>query len=130
MRAMQVLIGEALGPVPEIREMFAEHSRAYREKVQEALEEGIVEGLIRSDVDPAAEAVAFVGTLRGVVGQWMAAPNGFVPSWLGSIPLTGHSTHRHFPFKVSDDAPRSSDGGRVTRPPGDGHSAAAPTRDL
>ena len=55
----------------------AEHSRAYREKLEEVLEEGIVEGLIRSDIDPAAEAVAFVGTLRGVVGQWMAAPHGF-----------------------------------------------------
>lgn len=74
-RAMQVLIGEALGPVPEIREVFAEHSRAYRRSVQEVLEQGIALGLIRSDLDPAAEAVGFVATLRGLVGQWMADPN-------------------------------------------------------
>ena len=76
-RAMQILIGEALGPVPEIREVFAEHSRAYRKSVQVVLEQGIAEGLIRSDLDPAAEAVAFIATLRGLVGQWMADPDGF-----------------------------------------------------
>ena len=76
-RALQVLIGEALGPVPEIREVFAEHTESYRRSVQEVLERGIAEGLIRSDLDPAAEAVAFVATLRGLVGQWMASPNSF-----------------------------------------------------
>ena len=74
-RALQILTGEALGPVPEIREVFAEYSRAYRRSVQEVLEQGIAEGLIRSDLDPAAEAVVFIATLRGLVGQWMADPN-------------------------------------------------------
>jgi len=72
MRALYVLMGEALGPVAEINEVFAELNKGFRLTTRRLIEEGMESGEIRSDLDPDAEAGLFVGMLRGVALQWMA----------------------------------------------------------
>jgi AcrR family transcriptional regulator len=75
--AMYVLIGEALGPLQEIRGEMAEADHKFRMAVQKLIEEGMRTGEIRSDVDPPAYAALFVGTLRGLVVQHLMKPPAF-----------------------------------------------------
>lgn len=75
--AMYVLIGEALGPLPEIRGEMAEADHKFRMAVQKLVEEGMRTGEIRDDVDPPAYAALFVGTLRGLVMQHLMKPPAF-----------------------------------------------------
>ncbi len=77
MRALYVLMGEALGPVSEINEVFAELNRGFRMNAVRVIEEGMERGEIRPDLDPDAEAGLFVGMLRGIALQWMADPGCF-----------------------------------------------------
>jgi AcrR family transcriptional regulator len=75
--AMYVLIGEALGPLREIRGEMAEADHKFRMVAQKLIEEGMRTGEIRSDVDPAAYAALVVGTLRGLVMQHLMKPPAF-----------------------------------------------------
>lgn len=75
--AMYVLIGEALGPLREIRGEMAEADETFRKAARRLVEEGMQSGEIRSDVDPAAYAALFVGTLRGLVVQHLMKPRAF-----------------------------------------------------
>lgn len=77
MRTLYVLMGEALGPVPEIKGVFAELNAGFRLKARRSIEEAVARGEIREDLDPEAEAGLFVGLLRGVAFQWMADPGCF-----------------------------------------------------
>jgi AcrR family transcriptional regulator len=77
MRALYVVMGEALGPVPEINEVCADLNRGFRRSAGAWIREGVDAGEIRSDLDPDAEAAVFVGMLRGVATQWMAEPRCF-----------------------------------------------------
>jgi AcrR family transcriptional regulator len=77
MRALYALMGEALGPVAEINEVFAELNRGFRHSAGTWIREGMEAEQIRSDLDPDAEAAVFVGMLRGVAAQWMADPRCF-----------------------------------------------------
>ena len=77
MRALYVLMGEALGPVAEINEVFAELNRGFRLSARTWIREGMDAEEVRSDLDPDAEAAVFVGMLRGVATQWMAEPRCF-----------------------------------------------------
>lgn len=72
MRALYVLMGEALGPVAEINPVFVELNRSFRSAARSRIQAGIDAGEIRRDVDPEAEAAAFIGMLRGVAMQWVA----------------------------------------------------------
>ncbi len=72
MRALYVVMGEALGPVAEINDAFVELNHRFRVAARSWIEAGIGIGEIRSDIDPNVEAVVFVGMLRGVGMQWMA----------------------------------------------------------
>jgi hypothetical protein len=77
MRTLYVLMGEALGPVSEVGEVFTELNRGFRAQACRLIEEGVKRGEIRSDLDSDAEAGLFVGMLRGVALQWMADPGCF-----------------------------------------------------
>ncbi|MGO9454211.1 MAG: TetR/AcrR family transcriptional regulator [Candidatus Binataceae bacterium] len=77
LRALYVLMGEALGPVPEIRKVFAELNDRLRAVSEESIHVGIDEGQIRSDVDPVSEAAVCVALLRGVSMQWLVDPGCF-----------------------------------------------------
>lgn len=75
--AMYVLIGEALGPLQEIRGEMAEADHKFRMAAEKLIEEGMRTGEIRSDVNPPAYAALFVGTLRGLVVQHLMKPPAF-----------------------------------------------------
>ena len=77
MRAIYVLMGEALGPVAEVNEVFADLNRGFRLSARAWIREGMEAEEIRSDLDADAEAAVFVGMLRGVATQWMAEPRCF-----------------------------------------------------
>ena len=77
MRALYVLMGEALGPVSEIDEIFVELNRGFRQSTRELIQQGIDAGEIRGDLDPDAEAGLVIGMLRGVALQWIADPGCF-----------------------------------------------------
>ena len=74
LRVLYVLMGEALGPVPEMRGVFGDLDENFRKIATGWIEAGIATGEIRADVDAHVEAVAFVGTLRGIALQWLTAP--------------------------------------------------------
>lgn len=67
--ALFVLIGEALGAVPEIRKDITEADTNFRGAVRKLIEQGIEAGEIRRDVDADAQAAMIVGTLRGLAMQ-------------------------------------------------------------
>jgi AcrR family transcriptional regulator len=75
--AMYVLIGEALGPLREIRGEMAEADQKFRRSVQKLIEEGVRLGEIRRDVDSTSYSALFVGTLRGFVMQHLMKPHTF-----------------------------------------------------
>jgi AcrR family transcriptional regulator len=74
LRVLYVLMGEALGPVPEMRSVFGDLDQGFRQMAVGWIEAGIAAGEIRADVDPRLEAAIFVGTLRGVALQWLTSP--------------------------------------------------------
>jgi len=71
LRALYVLMGEAIGPVPEIRDVFAELNAGMRTLAEKCIRRGIEERQIRKDIDPAIEAATYVALLRGVAMQWL-----------------------------------------------------------
>lgn len=75
--AIYVLIGEALGPVPEIKPDLAEADEYFRASIQHRIEEGIRSGEIRREADPVAQAAMLVGMLRGLVIQNLLRPGAF-----------------------------------------------------
>ncbi len=74
MRAIYVLMGEALGPLSEINEIFVELNRDLRAVVADLIERGQRAGEIRSDIGVDTEAATYVALLRGIANQWMAEP--------------------------------------------------------
>jgi AcrR family transcriptional regulator len=73
--ALYVLIGEALGPVPEIRPDPARADENFRSSIQKHIEEGIRTGEIRATVDARTQAALILATLRGLVIQRILHPN-------------------------------------------------------
>jgi len=73
--ALYVLIGEALGPVPEIRPELAKADENFRRSIQKLIEEGIRTGEIRATVDAGTQAALILATLRGLVIQRILHPD-------------------------------------------------------
>jgi len=73
--ALYVLIGEALGPVPEIRPELAKADENFRRAIQKIIEDGIRSGEIRTTVDAATQAALILATLRGLVIQRILHPD-------------------------------------------------------
>jgi len=76
-RALYVLMGEALGPVAEVRPIFADLDDGFRAAVQEWLSQGIAAREIRADVEVVATAALVVASLRGAAMQWLMVPGCF-----------------------------------------------------
>ena len=74
LRALYVLMGEAFGPVPEMRPVFGDLDAGFRDVVARWIKAGIELGEVRRDVDPAIEAALYVGMLRGLALQWLTSP--------------------------------------------------------
>lgn len=89
LRFLYVLMGEALGPVPEMRPLVARANRQFRAAVARWIESGVRAGNVRDDVDPTVEAAVFVGMLRGVATQWITDHKSFdLATVRGSIQAT------------------------------------------
>lgn len=63
------------GEEPGLRSAFVDRDAIFRDHVAAAVAEGIEDGTIRADVDPAAAAFAIVGQLRGISLQLQLAPD-------------------------------------------------------
>ena len=77
LRALYVLMGEALGPVPEIRKVFAEINVSMRALVEGCIKRGIEDGTIHRKIDPVNEAATCVAMVRGIAMQWLIDPGCF-----------------------------------------------------
>jgi AcrR family transcriptional regulator len=74
-RAYYALLREADGAVPAVRDHIVQIHRDEREAITAWIADGQRTGSVRDDVDPRAEAVLFLGVLRGVTTQWLLDPN-------------------------------------------------------
>lgn len=83
LRALYVLMGEALGPVPEIRPILTAMNQDIRAAIENCIKRGIEDGQIRADADPVTEAAACVALLRGVSIQWLVDPKCFDLAMMG-----------------------------------------------
>jgi len=75
--AVYVLIGEALGSVPEIRKSMAAGDARFRNFILKHVAGGIAAREIRADSDPDALAAIIVGTIRGLAIQRLLSPSAF-----------------------------------------------------
>jgi len=73
-RVVYVMIGEAAGAPPEIKDALNAHHASLRGFVRDVLIEGIDRGEIRPDIDVEAEAAALVGMSRGIGTQALLDP--------------------------------------------------------
>ena len=73
-RALHVIIGEALGGMPQVHDQIVKVNRAFRRHVEGYIVHGIGTGTFRADLDPVATATIIVGLLRGVTMQALAEP--------------------------------------------------------
>ena len=76
-RTLYVLMGEALGAVPEVQPEIARLNRNARSHLAEIIKRGIASGEFRKDVDPEASAVLILGILRGTVMQYLIDKRAF-----------------------------------------------------
>ncbi len=60
---------------PSLREAFIARDAFFRDHFERAIAEGVADGTIRADLNPAAAAVALVGLVRGIAMQWQVAPD-------------------------------------------------------
>ena len=77
MRALYVIMGEALGAVPEVRDEIALLNRAFRKRLVGIIVRGIKSGEFRKDVQPNAAAILITALLRGVTMQILTDKKAF-----------------------------------------------------
>jgi AcrR family transcriptional regulator len=87
-RAYYALLREADGPVPAVRETIKKLHATERKQIAALIRAGAV----RADVDPDAEATAFLGVMRGVTMQWLLDPKGV--DLVGTLTQYGVSLER------------------------------------
>ncbi len=73
-RALYVIMGEALGAVPEIRSSIADLNTGAREILMDIIQHGIDQGEFNKDTDTEAAAALIIGGLRGLVMQHLIDP--------------------------------------------------------
>lgn len=73
-RALYVIMGEALGAVPEVQGEIAQLNDGFRKRLAGMVSDGIESGEFASGVDPQAAAILILGLLRGVTMQALADP--------------------------------------------------------
>lgn len=77
MRALYVIMGEAMGAVPEVRDEIALLNRAFRKRLVDIIDRGMKTGEFRKDVQPTAAAILITALLRGVTMQILADKKSF-----------------------------------------------------
>jgi AcrR family transcriptional regulator len=76
-RALYALMFEAMGPIPQLQPEFQRLHDGFRGAIEQIVREGIAAGAIHPEVDPAAQAVVLLGTLRGIGFQWLLDSGAF-----------------------------------------------------
>ena len=76
LRLLFVLMFEALGPRPELAGEFARLHRDLRALATPWLVQAAAEGEFRADVDPRTIVTLIIGTLGGIVYQYLLDPDG------------------------------------------------------
>jgi len=71
LRALYVIMGEALGGAEDIQADVAQFNADARNAMAKIIERGIEQGEFNKDVNPTAAAVLITGMLRGVVMQYL-----------------------------------------------------------
>ncbi len=74
-RALYVIMGEALGAVPEVQEDIAALNDGFRSRLATMVRRGIDNGEFAAGVDPEAAGILILGLLRGVTMQALADPD-------------------------------------------------------
>ena len=82
MRTLYVVMGEALGAVPEIADEIATMNRGIRRYLERIIQRGVEAGEFRSDLKPERSAVLILGLLRGITMQYLADRKAFDPKTL------------------------------------------------
>lgn len=75
MRALHVIVGEALGGLTEIHAEVVNVNHVFRRRVAAYVAYGVETGAFRKDMDIDQAAILIVGLLRGVTSQFLAEPN-------------------------------------------------------
>ena len=73
-RALQLLRAESLIAPPALQEAVAITNQTGAALLSAAVRSGQEAGEIRSDIDPAMVTILVTGSLRGIVGQYLASP--------------------------------------------------------
>ena len=94
-RAACVLLGEALGSEPAFLPAINRLHRNVRSMVEHYIVEGIEQGEIRADVDPAAQAALLIGTLRGISLLAVTDPDSLDLDALSAELVTGTERSLH-----------------------------------
>ncbi len=76
-RALYVIMGEALGAIPEIRSAIAQLNKSTRHILANIIQKGIEAGEFNKTTDPSDAAVIVLGLLRGVVMQYLTDSRSF-----------------------------------------------------
>jgi len=71
LRALYVIMGEALGGDEEIQQDVAEFNKRARGRIASIVQRGIDSGEFKQEVDAAAAGVLIMGMLRGVIMQYL-----------------------------------------------------------
>ncbi len=69
--AFYTVMGECLGPVPQIRPAYARAGRTIRDSFRRFIVEGQEDGDIRADVSVDAAAAILAALTRGIIFQWL-----------------------------------------------------------
>lgn len=77
MRALYVIMGEAIGAVPDIRSQIAQLNTNARNFLAEHIQRGVDQGAFSKETNPQAAAALIIGALRGVVMQYLMDPQEF-----------------------------------------------------
>jgi AcrR family transcriptional regulator len=76
-RALYALMFEAMGPIQQLQPEFQKLHENFRKDIERILHEGIAAGVIRADIDPAAQAAILLGAMRGIAFQWLLDRDAF-----------------------------------------------------
>lgn len=75
MKALHVIMGEALGSIPEVQDDIVKVNTLFRLRIVKLIEAGIEAGEYPGDIDKQNAAIAVVGLLRGVTMQALFEPD-------------------------------------------------------
>lgn len=74
MKAIYVLWFESVASHTNIRERLGRYHSAYRQDAAHWLQQGMADGIVSKDIDPAVAAGEFLAFIFGAIYQWIVSP--------------------------------------------------------